>query len=218
MNPAKRYVLVEGHGEIGAMENLLTRMSHRIADFIPWARPLRWVNLHQWESDKHGGVRNGVEHIRLKDDAASLLIVRDEDDGCPREIAPALARQIRTLETPFPVAYVLLKPEYEVLFLPCIGAMCDALPDGRQGLRPGTRWDGVTWEARRGIKEWLSGHFPKGRSYKPTLDQLPFTRKINLDDLAAADVPCFGTLQRALAFLAHPECEAGDVYPADEAP
>jgi hypothetical protein len=84
--------------------------------------------------------------------------------------------------------------------------------DGRPGLRQGTRWDGANWESRRGVKEWLTDHLPPGRTYKPTLDQLPLTRMIDIDMLHAASVPCFGTLQRALRFLDDNFGEAG-VYP-----
>jgi len=67
------------------------------------------------------------------------------------------------------------------------------------------------WEARRGIKEWLTAHFPENRSYKPTLDQLPLTRLLDFSVLRQADLPCFGTLERALAFLG--QGGSGEVYP-----
>ena len=120
---------------------------------------------------------------------------------------------------PFPTALVLLHPEYEVLFLPCVASMAgkpivDESGQQRPGLLPGTAHSGG-WETNRGVKEWLSRHFPRGRSYKPTLDQLPMTRMLDLDVLRAADVPCFGTLERALAFLARAASEgATGVYPA----
>ena len=67
---------------------------------------------------------------------------------------------------------------------------------------------------RRGIKEWLTSHFPPNRSYKPTLDQLPLTRLIDFSVLRQSNLPCFGTLERALQFLA--KGEAGSVYPSLE--
>jgi hypothetical protein len=60
----------------------------------------------------------------------------------------------------------------------------------------------------------LSAQFPPNRSYKPTLDQLPLTRLIDFTALRAADLPCFGTLERALVFLA--QGSAGAVYPRHE--
>ncbi len=193
----KGYLLVEGHGEVEAAQNLITRVSQAVGLHLPWSRPLRWPNLHQWQ----GGVTAGAEYIRSKPDAGALLILRDEDDQCPKQVAPSMAARLRTLNLPFPTAYVLLHPEYEVLFLPCLSSM---------GFPP---WDRDSWEARRGIKEWLSGQLPKGRAYKPTVSQLAMTRKIDLNMLRAADVPCFGSLERGLAFLAAHLAQPGAVYP-----
>ena len=100
------------------------------------------------------------------------------------------------------MAYVLLHPEYEVLFLPCLATM--GFP----------KWDRDSWEARRGIKEWLSNQLPRGRSYyKPTVDQLHMTRQISLQKLRQASVPCFGSLERGLLFLKNNLGTAGKVYP-----
>ena len=43
-------------------------------------------------------------------------------------------------------------------------------------LPPSQSWDRSDWEARRGVKEWLSGQLPPGRSYKPTVQQLRMTQ------------------------------------------
>jgi hypothetical protein len=59
----------------------------------------------------------------------------------------------------------------------------------------------------------LSSKLPKGRSYKPTLDQLPMTRRIDLSELRAADVPSFGSFERGLAYLRDHLGERGAVYP-----
>ncbi len=201
MNRDRGYIIVEGHGEVQATQNLITRLSHANDFYFPWATPRRWPNLHQWEARYSGGVQSGAEFIRAKPDAGMLLILRDEDDACPKDLAPIMAQQLRQLNLPFPVAYVLLHPEYEVLFLPCLPQM--GFP----------AWDGETWEARRGIKEWLSGQLPRGRSYKPTVDQLSMTRQIDLPILREAGVPSFGTLERAIGFLATHLHQPGAVYP-----
>jgi hypothetical protein len=205
----KGYILVEGHGEVGAVDNLISRLSEDLGLRRVWAPASRWPNLSQLHE-----IQRGCNVIRTKGNAEALLILRDEDDKCPKELAPSLAEAVRKLSLPFPTAIVLFHPEYEVLFLPCIDRMAGkALGTGaaaRPGLRPGTRWEGP-WESRRGIKEWLSDHFSPNRIYKPTLDQLPLTRLIDFSILRQADLPCFGTLERALSFLA--EGSAGEVYP-----
>lgn len=209
----KGYILVEGHGELGAADNLVARLWREAGHVQPWAPARRWVNLH-----KQSGIQKGVEATAARGDAGALLILRDEDDACPRERGPEMASWVRALRPPFPVAVVLFHPEYEVLFLPCVDRMAGRPIRGadgqdRRGLLAGTRFEGG-WESRRGVKEWLSDHFPPGRKYKPPLDQLPLTRMIDLPTLRAAGVPCFGTLERALAFLAGVFGRSG-VYPAD---
>lgn len=201
------HVLVEGHGEVEAVQNLLTRVSAEQEIYFPWAHPLRWLNLHQWEPEKRWGVRAGVELIRGKPDAGGLLILRDEDDACPRETAPEMAERLRDLSLPFPTAVVLMHPEYEVLFLPCLHLMASF------GFPPGLHWDRDSWEARRGVKEWLSNQLPRGRRYKPTVDQLPMTRRIDISTLHDAQVPCFGSLERGIAFLGQNWAQPGAVYP-----
>jgi len=195
------YLLVEGHGEVEAAHNLVIRLSRDLGLDKPWVPPRRIPNLHQWEARKSGGVRAGAELIRSKPDVGALLILRDEDDACPKNLAPNIADQLRMLNLPFPTAYVLLHPEYEVLFLPCLENM--GFP----------QWDRDSWEQRRGIKEWLSSRLPRGQAYKPTVNQLPMTRKIDFDMLRKANVPCFGSLERALQFLFDHAGETGAVYP-----
>lgn len=203
---SKGYVLVEGHGEIEAVPNLLARLSIDLGLELPWSTPLRWKNLHKRE-----GITKGAEYIRSKHDARGFLLLRDEDDECPAAMGPEMAAWLRELKLPFPAAVVLFRPEFEVLFLPCLPEMAGRRLGNRPGLLAGTHWDSDDWESRRGIKEWLSGHFPRHRSYKPTMDQLPLTRMINLQTVRKAGVPCFGTLERALAFI-H-QRGAGEVYP-----
>ena len=204
MSAQKGYILVEGHGEVEAVQNLIVRLGSDIGGFHPWSAPRRWTNLHQWKSPGRGGVFRGAEFIRTKQDAAALLILKDEDDDCPKTTAPAVATRLRELVLPFPVAYVLLRPEYEVLFLPCIDQM---------GFPTGTKWDGEHWESHRGIKEWLSRQWPRGKRYKPTVDQLPMTQKLNFQTLREAHVPSFGSLERALIFLNEHFGRPGGVYP-----
>lgn len=207
-------MLVEGHGERDAVPNLLNRL-WRDLELPPliWADPIRWPNLHL-----ERGVRQACEIVRRKRDASALLLIRDEDDRCPRDEGPQTAQWIRSLELPFPTAVVLMHPEYEVLFLPCAHLMAgkplkDSMGTIRPGLLPGTRFDADP-ESKRGVKEWLSGHFPTGRSYKPTLDQLPMTRMIEFSALRDAALPCFGTLERALQSLARNlQNESAEVYP-----
>lgn len=206
-------IVVEGHGEVEAAQNLVSRLSSEVGLPLPWAKPQRFPNLHL-----ERGIRKAAELQRITRDIDALLILRDEDDGCPAQRAPAQAQLLRDLKLPFPAAFVLLHREYEALFLPCIDLMAGRpLRTGsieRPGLVAGTTFDGDP-ESIRGVKEWLSKRFPRGTSYKPTTDQLQLTRMIDFDRLRAAQLPCFGTLERALRFLAENLGSPGRVYPSE---
>ena len=54
----------------------------------------------------------------------------------------------------------------------------------------------------------------KGHSYKPTVDQLNMTQRIDFDFLREANVPCFGSLERGIRFLFEYQNRTGFVYPA----
>lgn len=207
---AKGYILVEGQGEVEAAGNLVARLWNELGAPFPWATPMRWKNLHQQE-----GLRRGAEYVRRRGDARALLVLRDEDDRCPRQEAPRMSAHLRSLSLPCPAAAVLLHPEYEVLFLPCIAQMAGRPLPSRSGERPGivegARWEGE-WERLRGIKEWLTGQFPPNRAYKPTIDQLPLTQMIDLPMLRTAGLSSFDRLERALTFLRDAE-GPGHAYP-----
>ncbi len=182
--------------------------SRRISTRLSFGRLPFAVRISTW-SAACGREPNASALSRMP---ARCWFCADEDDACPKHRGPEMAHWLRQLGLPFPSAVVLLHPEYEVVFLPCLDLMAGKPLDGRPGLDAGTVWDGASWEAKRGVKEWLSHHFPRNRRYKPTLDQLPMTRMLDFDRVRKAEVPCFGTLERAVTFLNRSR-NAGDVYP-----
>jgi hypothetical protein len=210
---ARGYVVVEGQGETAAVLNLLSRLWQDLElRELHWARPIRGSGLHRKD-----GVLKYCERVRATGDAAALLIVRDEDDACPAETAPRAAAWLRDAQLPFPVSIVLAHREYESIYLPCLTEMAGVkLRDPNSGMeRPGLRPDAVFQgdpQAIRGVKEWLSDHMSEGRRYKPSVDQLPLTRLVRFDLLRASRLPWFGTLERALTFLAGSLGRPG-VYP-----
>jgi hypothetical protein len=54
---------------------------------------------------------------------------------------------------------------------------------GRLGIATGTEFEN-DYEKRTGVKEWLSSHMGRGRTYKETLDQAPMTQHLDLDKVA----------------------------------
>jgi len=218
---ARAYLVVEGHGDGQAALNLVTRLTKDLdLAQLHWATPIRGRNLHQ-----ERGVQKAGELVRRKGDATALLLLRDEDDGCPKDLAPVAARWLQNLALPFPSAVVLAHREFEAFFLPCLSRMAGRKlvgPEGveRPGLLPGSAFCGDP-ESIRGVKEWLSGRMPMGRAYKPTLDQLALARLVDFQMLRTSDppLPCFGSLERAVQFLdKHLRRGSSEVYPAQAPP
>jgi hypothetical protein len=134
-----------------------------------------------------------------------MLVLRDDDDGCPKEDGPRAAELIRRQELPFPAACVLCFREFESLFAASLGSISGHPLRGVGGnLRPGLRAD-ASWtgdlEAKRDVKGWLSSQMPPGRVYKPRVDQLAMTRLVDFGLVRESGLSWFGTLERALKFL-----------------
>ena len=208
----KTYVVVEGHGEVQAVLNLLTRLRVDLKLRVrPWSEPIRGRQLLNNE-----GIRRYAEAIRARDDCDGLLVLCDDEDGCPKEDAPRLAEALSVLDLPFPAAVVLAYREYESLFLPCIPLMAGKKLAGDSGtLRPGlstaASWIGP-FEDKRDVKGWLSSQMSPGRIYKPRLDQLPLTRLVDFEVVRAAKLPWFASLENALRAI--DAGQPGSVYPA----
>ncbi len=207
------YILVEGHGEVNAVVNLLTRLWRDLG--LPdanWAQPIRPRRI-----TTDDGVRQACEQVRGKPDAEMLLLIRDSDDGCPHNDAPRLARVIHEMHLPIPAAVVLAYREYESLFLASLSTIRGQELVGPSGVkRPGiTRSAAYNADpsARRDAKGWLSMNMPKGRIYKETLDQLPLTRLVDFETVRASGLRWFATLENALRFLAARRTGSGHVYP-----
>jgi hypothetical protein len=208
----RTYVLVEGHGEEEAVLNLLTRLVSECAQGLaPFARPIRVPRIANAEA-----FTRYVELVRAKPDARALLALRDDEDGCPKSDAPPLGAHLRAMNLPFPAAVVLAYREYESLFLPCVEKLAGRSFEGPGGSRPGLRADARyegDFEAKRGVKEWLTSQMPAGRAYKPTVDQLPLTRMADFNVIRERGLSWFGSLERALRFLAANVGQPATAYP-----
>jgi len=212
---SKGYLLVEGYGEIEASQNLVTRLwdDLGLTPQVSWKRPWRVPGIANKKK-----LLDTCRKLAFRQDCERVLILRDEDDDCPRDTAPEIAKWLKEANLPFPVAVVLFYREYEVLFLPCVPLMVgkpliNHMGVEHDGLISETVFKGNP-EDIRGVKGWLSRHFPPNTIYKPTMDQLPMTRMIDFAVLRSATPPVhsFGSLERALQFLAS-ATKPGEVYP-----
>lgn len=208
------YVAVEGHGEAEAIVSFLARLTADLALApVRWRPPLRQRGFHADHV-----VTRVLNIVRAKRDADGLLIFRDADDECPRAAAPRIAALARGARLPFPVATVLAEREFESLFLASLPTLAGKLlrdPSGSS--RPGIRADAhfeVDPAAVRGAKEWISAHMPRGRIYKPSVDQRPLAAMVDFSVVRSSSLRWFHSLERALRFLSVAAAE--DVYPRSD--
>ena len=199
-------ILVEGRGELVAAHNLVSRITYDLGHSIAWSHPRRWPNLHHLRT-RRGGIEGAAEFARSTANTGALLVLSDADEKCPKTLCPQASQFLSSLNLPFPAAYIQFKPEYEVIFLPCLSNM------NNLGFSSDVAWDKQSWEARRDIKGWLSAQLPKGRSYKPTTDQLKMTQRVDLSILNNSNLPCFQTLVRAIDCLCNNFGSHGVTYP-----
>jgi hypothetical protein len=209
----KLYIVVEGHGEVLAALNLVNRLWADLGCIeqrpeATWDKqPIRAGGKLKTQE----GIRYFCQILRSKRDCGGVLFLRDEDDLCPKEEGPKMADWLRAEALPFPVASVLIYREFETLFLPCLPKMAGRpFPDGRAGIIEGAAFEGDP-QSKRDAKGQITRVLPPGRAYKPTLDQLPLTRMLDFPTLRDSGLPCFGTLERALTFLA--SASGSCVYP-----
>lgn len=205
----RAYVVIEGHGEDAAITNLLVRLADDLGlPRVVWAPPIRRNALH-----REAATAALCDDLRRRSDCERALLLRDDEDGCPRRTGPEVASWVARAAPPFPTAVVLFYREYETLFLPCASAMAGRLlrdPSGaeRPGLPQGAAWTGNP-EVKRDAKGEVSALL--GRRYKATIDQFALTRLLDFDALRRSGLSCFGTLERALGWLVR--AEAPGVYP-----
>lgn len=204
------YVAVEGHGELGAMDNLLARLATHTGLSLLFKEAKRYPKLQIEE-----GISKVINVAEVTDGVTGVLIIRDEDDRCPKESIPQIMDIVRRNHVRLPVAFVLLYREYETLFIPCLNYFLNkevTMGTGKKVVLITERQEHeIDPESKRDAKGYISRHF-KEDNYKQTIHQLPLTRLINFEVLDESDLACYGTLKRALSFLADHEKRV-NIYP-----
>lgn len=206
------YVVVEGDGDRAAVPNLLARFVAELGLYATWKPPLKINVLRPADAARAGDL------TRSRADIDGLLVLRDDEDGCPKADGPEIAQWFKGLQLPFPTACVLFFREYETIFLPHLSDMAGKDLDVGGVARPGLLPDAASHpapETPRDAKGVLTANMASGRSYKETVDQLAFTRLVDMPALRASGLPCVETLERALRFLLDPAAKPGDVFPLD---
>jgi hypothetical protein len=193
-------IFVEGQGENKAGQKLVHRIvSQYSLGNAHFSEGRRYPKLHINE-----GLHKVIELARRDPATEGVLILRDDEDACPKDNAPKKAAFLRELKAPFPIAYCVLYREFETLFIACsIQLKGKTIPHSIRGnITFKSAIPSVDPEQVRGAKEWITRNMlDGGKVYKPTTDQLTFVEAIDLKLLQEKDLPRFGTLVRCIEFL-----------------
>jgi hypothetical protein len=185
--------IVEGHGEVNAVPELLRRLRNEAHAYQLDVNPP--IRKKRSELVEEAQLRRAVLLARKQENCAAILVLFDSDDDCPKTLAPSVQGWAESAAGSVPCAVVMAHREYEAWFLAAIESL-----RGVRGIRP----DAVSHhepEAPRGAKWHLEQRMARGRSYSETADQAALSARL---DLAAVYRRCrsFKRMVRAFGLLA----------------
>ncbi|WP_433509433.1 DUF4276 family protein [Nonomuraea sp. CA-143628] len=176
--------IVEGHGEMTAVPELLRRIAY--ASGIWEVRVPEPQRVPRGSMIAPGGIEAAVRksaalHIT---GPGGILVLIDADKDCPAALGPALLSRAREARGDKEIAVVIAHKEFEAWFLAAAKSL-----SGRRGLidplEPPPDPEGI-----RDAKGWLTAHKIDGTSYKETADQAALAALFDLEQ-ARGGAPSF---------------------------
>lgn len=181
--------VVEGHGEVAALPEVL----RRIAKHLALTTTLKTPTPHRIPKTKLlkvGQLEAAVSAAGNKiPGRGGILVLLDADESCPADLAPVLQARAQRARPDKVVTVVLAKCEFEAWFLAAAPSL-----SSKRDLKEALACPQDS-EAIRDAKGWLTQHMPPGRSYKETADQPALAALFDLD-MARANASSFDKLWR----------------------
>jgi hypothetical protein len=173
--------IVEGHGEVEALPELLRRIASSLEPPV-FPTILLPTRVPGAKLQRKGELEKAVELLgRRTSPGDAVFILLDCDDGCPAEMAPELLRRAQAARPDRTIAVVLAKREFEAWFLASAVSL-----RSRRGLSPELvpppRPEGI-----RDAKGWLSSRRARGRAYKEAVDQPALAGVFDIQAARTAD-------------------------------
>lgn len=215
----KRLVLLgEGHGEVSALPILVRRLLQekdeqrllRVDQEVIRTKPLRLVKWDKQEKQPNFSEWERIPSVAArKPDLGGILAVYDGDAAefpagsarafCASAAAKAMAASAAQAGAGklFSLAVVFACTEFETWLVAGAESLAGKrLEDGRPALPSEVSFPSGNAESHG--KRWLETHFP---NYRPTRDQAPLTRMVNLQCIRNKQLRSFQRLEHALAQL-----------------
>ncbi len=171
----RRWVsIVEGHGEVRALPNLLRRIAAwKLPDeYIDLATPIR-VQKDRFLNRPEEFARCMLLARAKAEDGGKVLLLLDADDDCPKIKGAELLQRARDVVPDRPVSVVLANREFEAWFIASASSL-----DGVRGFALQPEDAGVDAESPRNAKGWMAARMPS--SYGETTDQPAFAAQMDL--------------------------------------
>jgi hypothetical protein len=186
--------VVEGQGDVAALPILIERLARAINNeiVVTVRQPVR-MKRDRFISDEREFERRVILASRSAGGRNPLLIVLDSEGGCPAEMGPRLLGKARAICPGRPVGCVVAHQEYETWFMAAPEAIRDQFELAKTPIAPQDP------ESRRGAKEWIKQHLPRGKTYSETTHQHELTKRIDLKKARA--IPSFDKLYREVSRL-----------------
>jgi hypothetical protein len=159
--------IVEGHGEVDAVPELLRRL---VADAAyPDIRVLKAIRSHRADLAKQDSLDKVIQVARTKNPDAILILLDGDDTTCPGTLAQQLRTWARMSSAPIECEVVVAQREYEAWFLGSIDSL-----RGKQGISNDAEPES-TPETPRDAKGKLESKMCSGRFYVERTDQVALT-------------------------------------------
>lgn len=180
--------IVEGHGEVDAVPELIRRIAEHSAPGTP-LQVLPAIRVSRNRVVKPNVLERYVDLAARKSmPDGRILLLLDADRDCPMQLASTLLSRARGARSDRLISVVIAKAEFESWFLASAGSIA-----GVRGISTGCKAPRDP-EVIRDAKGWLTRQMAPGRRYSPTVDQLDLTRCFDID--AARAAPSFDKFWR----------------------
>ncbi len=164
--------IVEGHGELTAVPELLRRLMTELGIFdIGVRRPIRQTRGELLSEERF---RRAIRLACLQPGVRAILVIFDLDDDCARDIVPRLRKWGEQEAPRLPLIVSLARREYEAWFLAAVESH-----RGKRRIRNDAGYPGNP-EAIRDAKGAVSRFMPPNLPYAETADQVALTAQLHL--------------------------------------
>lgn len=160
--------IVEGDGEVMAVPVLLYKLLHAMNRYDLQVAPPK--NAHgRHNLQKPNGLEKFVKHAWKERECGAIVILLDAEEECPVDVIKDFFKRVTALGVLHPVVIVCAKRMYETWLLASSETI--GLPiESTLAKDP---------ESVKNPKRLFNEHFPPGRIYKETEDQVAMTNKLD---------------------------------------